>query len=126
MNTLGKERGPGWRQRACTSCANRRRRCRSLSEHGASIRSYVDSAMPTNSEFYRQAVEAVVAGLGADAQRGLSEAEAQQRLGRYGPNQLATEKPVPAWRKVVAQFEDALVILLLVATAVSATMWVLE
>src|SRR5690606_22432084 len=33
---------------------------------------------------------------------------------------------VPAWRKFLAQFQDALVILLLVATAISAALWLYE
>jgi Ca2+-transporting ATPase len=72
---------------------------------------------------YQQPVEAVLASLGTDAQRGLSEAEAQSRLGRYGRNELAAEKSVPAWRKFLAQFRDVLVILLLVAAGISAVLW---
>jgi hypothetical protein len=32
------------------------------------------------------------------------------RLERYGKNELTAEKPVPAWRKFLAQFQDVLVI----------------
>jgi P-type Ca2+ transporter type 2C len=56
----------------------------------------------------------------------LSEREAQLRLEQYGRNELAAEKPVPAWRKFLAQFRDVLVVLLLVATAVSAGLWAVE
>ena len=41
-------------------------------------------------------------------------------------NELAAEKPVPAWRRFLAQFQDVLVILLLVATAISAGLWAFE
>jgi Ca2+-transporting ATPase len=75
---------------------------------------------------YRQPVDAVLAALGTDARLGLGEAEARARLERYGRNELAAEKPVPAWRKLLAQFHDALVILLLVATAISAGLWLVE
>ncbi|MFC4169677.1 cation-translocating P-type ATPase [Teichococcus aestuarii] len=75
---------------------------------------------------YRQAAAEVLAGLGTDPQRGLSEAEAQRRLARHGRNELAGEKPVPAWRKLLAQFQDMLVILLLAAALVSATLWLIE
>jgi len=57
---------------------------------------------------------------------GLSEEDARARLARYGPNELAVEKPVPAWRRFVSQFQDVLVVLLLIATAISAALWVLE
>jgi Ca2+-transporting ATPase len=64
--------------------------------------------------------------LGADAQRGLSEDEARARLERYGKNELTTEKAVPAWKKFLAQFQNVLVILLLIATAISAALWLYE
>src|ERR687889_898447 len=75
---------------------------------------------------YRQAVEEVVAELGCDPRRGLSSEEARARLERYGPNELEAEKPVPAWRRFLAQFSDTLVILLLVATAISIGLWAYE
>jgi Ca2+-transporting ATPase len=75
---------------------------------------------------YQQSVDAVIAALGTDAKRGLSEAEAQARLQRYGRNELTAERPVPGWRKFLAQFSDVLVILLLVATAISAALWFYE
>ena len=75
---------------------------------------------------YRQSVDEVVAALGTDARRGLSEAEAQARLAQYGRNELTAEQPVPRWRKFLAQFQDALVILLLFATLISIGLWVYE
>jgi Ca2+-transporting ATPase len=47
-------------------------------------------------------------------------------LAEYGSNELAGEKPVPAWRRFLAQFQDVLVILLLIATAISAGLWAYE
>ena len=41
-------------------------------------------------------------------------------------NELASERSTPAWKKFLAQFADPLVILLLVATAISARLWLLE
>jgi Ca2+-transporting ATPase len=78
------------------------------------------------SEAYRLAVDDVLSALGTDALRGLDESEARARLERYGRNELAAEKPVPAWRKFLAQFQDVLVILLLVATLISAALWLYE
>jgi Ca2+-transporting ATPase len=72
---------------------------------------------------YQLTVEEAIGGLGSDALRGLTYAEARGRLARYGPNQLAAERPVPPWRKFLAQFRDALVLLLLIATAISAALW---
>jgi Ca2+-transporting ATPase len=67
-----------------------------------------------------------LAALGTDARLGLSEREARARLERYGKNELMAEKPVPAWLKFLAQFQDVLVILLLIATVISAGLWLYE
>ena len=81
---------------------------------------------PDASIAYRQRADDVIAALQSNARRGLSSAEAAARLARAGRNELASEPPIPAWRRFVAQFQDVLVILLLIATAVSAVLWVYE
>jgi Ca2+-transporting ATPase len=75
---------------------------------------------------YLMTSKELVAELGSDPLRGLSGQEAAARLERYGPNELETEKPLPAWRRFLAQFQDALIILLLVATVISVGLWVYE
>jgi Ca2+-transporting ATPase len=75
---------------------------------------------------YRHTVDEVVAALDTDAERGLTQAEARARLARYGRNELTSEKPIAAWRKFLGQFNDVLVILLLIATAISAGLWLYE
>src|SRR5215203_4320064 len=75
---------------------------------------------------YRMTAEEVVGGLGSDPRHGLSGQDASARLRQYGPNELETEKPEPAWRRFLAQFQDVLIILLLVATAISVGLWVYE
>jgi Ca2+-transporting ATPase len=75
---------------------------------------------------YRQTVKEVLTALDTDARNGLSEEEAHARLDRYGRNELMAEKPVPAWRKFLEQFQDVLVILLLVATLISVWLWLYE
>ena len=85
-----------------------------------------EGSVPRGIEPYRQTSDDVLTALGVDSRSGLSQGEAQERLGRYGRNELATEKPVPAWRKFIAQFTDVLVILLLVAAAISAGLWLYE
>jgi Ca2+-transporting ATPase len=78
------------------------------------------------SDAYRHTIGDVVAALGTNRHRGLSESEARSRLQQYGRNELTAEKPPPAWRRFLAQFRDVLVILLLVATAISAGLWAYE
>src|SRR5215470_20262612 len=86
----------------------------------------VSRANQSQPSAYQLPAEAVVAALGSDANSGLSGSEALARLARDGPNALSAEPPVPAWRKFLAQFQDALVILLLIATAISAALWLYE
>jgi len=86
--------------------------------------------MPTlaniRTEPYRHPVEEVLRELATDARLGLTAAEARARLAAHGRNELASEKPLPAWKKFLAQFQDILVILLLAATSVSAGLWLYE
>src|SRR5258705_1798300 len=77
-------------------------------------------------EAYHERPDEVLAALNADPRLGLSQAEARARLEKYGRNELTAEKPVPAWRKFLAQFQDVLVILLLIATLISAGLWLYE
>ena len=75
---------------------------------------------------YQQTVDQLLSAAGTDADRGLTEQEARRRLDQHGLNELAAERVVPAWRKFLAQFQDVLVILLLIATAISTAVWVFE
>jgi Ca2+-transporting ATPase len=77
-------------------------------------------------DVYRMTAEEVVTKFSTDQRRGLSSQEAGACLQRYGPNELETEKPIPAWRRFLAQFQDDLIILLLVATAISVGLCVYE
>ena len=53
--------------------------------------------------------------LGVDPHVGLSSAEAARRLGRHGPNRLAETPREPRWRAFLRQFQDVLILVLLVA-----------
>lgn len=75
---------------------------------------------------YQQTSDEVLQWLGVSTERGLSASELSARQAQFGPNELRGEPPVPAWRKFLAQFEDALVLLLLAATAVSGGLWLYE
>ncbi|MFI2488764.1 cation-translocating P-type ATPase [Promicromonospora kroppenstedtii] len=68
----------------------------------------------------------VAADLGVDPATGLTDAEAARRLAHDGPNELRSRPPVPVWRKVLDQFRDPLVALLLVAVAISLVVWWVE
>src|SRR6185436_16824826 len=75
---------------------------------------------------YQQSVDEVLAAAGTDARHGLSEGEARARLEKHGMNKLTAEEPIPRWRKFLAQFNNVLVILLLIATSISALLWLYE
>lgn len=61
-----------------------------------------------------------------DPATGLSDAEAAVRLERDGLNELRAKLSVPLWRKILAQFQDPLIYLLLVAVAISLVAWIAE
>ena len=70
--------------------------------------------------------QAVLAGLGSSVDRGLAATEARDRLQRDGPNELRSAPPLPAWRRLLAQFQDPLIYLLLAAIIVTLLVWWLE
>ena len=86
----------------------------------------VASETPELTAAYRLHASELVATLRTDERRGLSDDDARNRLAQYGSNELAAETPDPAWRRFLSQFQDVLVILLLIATAISAALWVVE
>jgi Ca2+-transporting ATPase len=63
--------------------------------------------------------EQVCRELITDCRSGLSETEARARLARLGPNRLTETKPTPAWRIFLSQFQDLLILILIVAALVS-------
>jgi Ca2+-transporting ATPase len=81
---------------------------------------------PNASIAYLQEVDDVIKALKSDANVGLTDDEARARLERHGRNELTAEMPVRPWRRLLAQFRGVLVILLLIATAVSAALWAVE
>ncbi len=68
--------------------------------------------------FYNMSVEETLSALGTSRQ-GLTEAEAERRLEKYGLNKLRTESGPSALEIFIGQFKDAMVIILLVAVGVS-------
>ena len=64
--------------------------------------------------------------LGVDEQLGLTAAEAAERLAATGPNELRESASVPAWRKLLKQFRNPLIYLLLGAIVISLAAWWLD
>jgi Ca2+-transporting ATPase len=69
--------------------------------------------------WYAQNTEAVARLTGTDTERGLSESEAGKRLLRYGPNRIRSVHK-EKWQWILfRQFTDVLIIILLIAAAIS-------
>src|SRR3954466_4507115 len=80
-------------------------------------------AMPTPSteqpKWYALAPDAVAAQLKVDPAKGLSAAEAQQRLQQYGSNELAAKKKETGLQAFLRQYKDFMQIILLGAAVLS-------
>ena len=81
---------------------------------------------PALTEPWRWEAADVVAELGTDIGNGLTSREAASRLRSYGPNELEAADAVPAWRKLLGQFANPLIYLLLAAVVVSLGAWAAE
>lgn len=68
--------------------------------------------------WHAYAVEEVFALLGS-APDGLSSNEARKRLEQYGPNELQAARRISPWEILLEQFKNVLIIILLIATAIS-------
>jgi Ca2+-transporting ATPase len=64
--------------------------------------------------------EEVLSRLATFSEEGLSSEEAEQRLEKFGPNELEEAPPVSFWQMLGEQFNNFVVILLIVAAVISA------
>ena len=78
------------------------------------------------SEPHREPAQRVVSALGSDFANGLGRAEAQRRLEQCGANRLRSAPETPWWARLLEQFQNFLVIILLVATVISMAEWLLQ
>jgi Ca2+-transporting ATPase len=63
---------------------------------------------------------AVASALGSDPVAGLTPEEAAGRLASVGPNVLRAKKARPAWRLLIEQFTNAMILVLLGAAIITA------
>lgn len=70
-------------------------------------------------EWHAATVAETCAAFGVDPARGLTAAEAADRLREHGPNALAEEKPEPTWRAFARQYADLMQLVLVGAAVVS-------
>ena len=70
--------------------------------------------------WHSMVVERVLRELDTDPHQGLSEEEARRRVERYGPNELRKEERASPFALFLNQFKNTLIVILLVATVLSA------
>jgi Ca2+-transporting ATPase len=76
------------------------------------------STQPTK-PWYQVRLAELLTSLETDADKGLSDKEADVRLRKFGPNQLQESKPVPLLSVFLHQFKDFMVGILMIATVIS-------
>ncbi|MDR2240262.1 MAG: cation-transporting P-type ATPase [Zoogloeaceae bacterium] len=79
-----------------------------------------DQRVPPAPAWHNLPAEDAAARLEADCQRGLSQAEAEQRLLRHGPNRLPPPPRPSAWLRFLRQFHNVLIYIMLIAAAMTA------
>jgi len=84
------------------------------------------ASAPSSLNVPLQTAEAVAAAVQTDLVRGLSAQEAARRLTQNGPNRLDTTPPPPAWQRLLKQFQDPLIYLLMAAVMVTLLAWFIE
>ena len=70
-------------------------------------------------QWYTLTTEDVSSELQVDPTEGLSTSEAEQRLGKYGPNQLEEKKKEPGWQAFLRQYQDLMQYVLLGAAIIN-------
>ena len=69
--------------------------------------------------FHSKETDTVISELGADTNLGLSKAEVEARIAKYGENRLAEGKKKTMIGRFFEQFKDVMIIILLIAAAIS-------
>jgi Ca2+-transporting ATPase len=83
----------------------------------ASVREVLDTDRPA--VWHTTACEALYERFDADPVKGLTEADAKTRLAKHGPNELPSSPPKAAWKQILAQFTNPIVLTLLAAAVVA-------
>jgi P-type Ca2+ transporter type 2C len=89
------------------------------SSENPNMKNKENKTMPTEISYEKLSAAQTLETLGADASSGLTPTEAARRLENDGPNELKAKKETPKILKLLGQFNDPLIYILLAATAVS-------
>ncbi|KAI5466105.1 hypothetical protein BGZ63DRAFT_480334 [Mariannaea sp. PMI_226] len=83
------------------------------------VRSTSSHARSVADEFSYMTPSEAAAKLRTSLTHGLTSNEALSRLGEYGPNEIPHDPPEPLWLRFVKQFQEPLIVLLLVSAGAS-------
>jgi len=72
-----------------------------------------------SSDWHQLDLEKVIEILQSSGRGGLTPEEAQQRMRRFGPNELIEKKPKPLWMMFMDQFKDFMILVLIAAAVVA-------
>ncbi len=81
-----------------------------------------ENPFPQTTENWHARETEIVFGHLQSTPEGLTQAEAEQRLTRYGPNRLPPPKQRSAWMRFLSQFHNVLIYVLMFAALVTATL----
>ena len=76
--------------------------------------------------FHHESKESVLAHLGTSIQTGLSGQQVQEKLAQHGENRLREKKKKTNFQRFLDQFKDVMIIILLIAAAISFVIAVVE
>jgi Ca2+-transporting ATPase len=74
---------------------------------------------PGSAAWFALDIDAVVAGVGSDTDRGLTSGDAASRLSRFGPNEITKEQPPSVWAVALTQLRDPMNIMLIAVIVIS-------
>jgi Ca2+-transporting ATPase len=87
--------------------------------HTSTSADQIDAGTTLAADAHRRSGDDVAAALGVARDLGLDPAEVDRRRSVHGRNELAEAARVPAWRRLLAQFTDLLILILIAAAVVA-------
>lgn len=75
--------------------------------------------LQTDKAWHHLEPQDVIGSLDSHQTEGLASSTAQQRQVHFGPNSITGQQPVPAWKRLLLQFHNPLIYILLCATLVT-------
>ncbi|MFO0917396.1 MAG: cation-translocating P-type ATPase [Planctomycetaceae bacterium] len=88
-------------------------------EPSSPIASSPSTAQAPAAGWHSWPLKRVIEQFHVDPQQGLTDAEAAARRARIGPNELSAAPAIPLWKKLISQFQDLVVWILIIAAVIS-------